>query len=530
MNGLIASPRRRTAARKQLFIPWVMNPPNDTPSVSTRATTGESHDDVEEESLDGMDEPPRRDVVSFFRPFASKYSDVPLQPIAIVQSRYNAVHHSWNKQAQHKSIKSWFRCSRSGPMHDPWWTSDIVVPGDVASTWNVNPVHGSGEFPLSKCDAELLSNETEGYDLLFDLCGDWKSCSNSVQFKSKKGAQRSAALNLLIALDIGGQPDRVGDSSDSYTTGGWNGATAEDSISTRNEASRTIRTERFQLQSIRYFGAVRNPDAKFISNRSPCMVQCVVSIKDVNCNELNESCIEVSSDFHHRKNDSFNGAFDELKFAMLARGATVEDIDNARSAMMRSGPNIAYEVTIPRWATANIESKCYLLELDFLVIKEGNEIPFSDAIGLDASAAARVGIMCGCAVYDDGFDLRDRLSADFTLSSSCWLPPLTSVPDDNVRVKMINQTEVTFSEMIQQMERTSPDMNLEDSRCPVTLTKCFNIILFEGGKTYGMGPAPGLSELLKRVAESNLVPGDRRSCMFVPLRPRSKSEICIQQR
>ncbi|KAL3823112.1 hypothetical protein ACHAXA_006442 [Cyclostephanos tholiformis] len=200
---------------------------------------------------------------------------------------------------------------------------------------------------------------------------------------------------------------------------------------------------------------------------------------------------------------------------MLARGVTV---DNMRSTMMVSRPNIEFEVTIPKWATAKIESKFYLLELDFVVMKERDEIPFSKAIGLDANAATRVGILCSCPMYDNGFNLRDRLYADFTLSSS------VSVSDDNVCVKMINQTEVTFSEMTQQIERTSPEINLMGGGCPVTLTKCFNYILFDEGKTYGMGGSAPFGDILKKVAKNSIARDGRQSCMFVPLCARSSSK------
>ncbi|KAL3810012.1 hypothetical protein ACHAXA_006127 [Cyclostephanos tholiformis] len=507
MNGLNASPRKKLSS-----IPWVMIPPN------VCATTDESQDDVELENLDGIEGPQERDVITFFRQFASNYSAVPLQPMAVVQSRYDAARHRRNKQAHSKSIKSWFRCHQSGPLHDLWWTSDIFLPDDVAATWNVNPVHRSGVFQLAKCEAELLSNITDGKDLLFDMCGEWRACPNAVQFKSKKGAQKSAALNLLIALDLGEQPDHVRYSPRSQTTETRNSVTVDDIISTCNEMSMTTQIERFRLKYIRYYGAVRNPGGKFVSNSNPCMVQCILSVEDVNFNDLNESCIEVSSDFHLEKSDSFNDAFDRLKCTMLARGVTVKDIDNMRSAMMVSRPNIEFEVTIPKWATAKIEFKFYLLELDFVVTKEGDEIPFSEAIGLDANAATRVGILCGCPVYDDGFNLRDRLYADFTLSSS------VSVSDDNVRVKMINQTEVTFSEMTQQIERTSPEIYLRGGGCPVTLTKCFNYILFDEGKTYGMGGSAPFGDILKKVAENSIARDDRRSCMFVPLCARSSSK------
>ena len=78
------------------------------------------------------------------------------------------------------------------------------------------------------------------------------------------------------------------------------------------------------------------------------------------------------------------------------------DTNYILSAMKASEPNIAYEVTLPRWATEKIESKFYLLELEFLAIKGGNEIPFSEAIGLGENLATQVGIVWSHSVYSDG--------------------------------------------------------------------------------------------------------------------------------
>jgi dsRNA-specific ribonuclease len=550
MNGLAASPRKKLS-----ITPWVKFPPESASACVTCEC--ESHND-EVESLDGIDTwktandecvghlsssvedgsngnngranatEKHRDVLSFFRLFLSSSSASPLQPIAVLQSRYDAIQHQQNKQAHSKSIKSWFRCQRSGALHDLWWTSDIVVPGDVAAIWNVNPVHGSGKFPLTTYQTELLSKETDGGNsplafeaclvplghLLLDLCGEWRQYSNTVQFKSKKAAQKSAALNLLIAVDLGEQPDYDCDSSDWHTNETRN-VVKEDGM----DSNGSTPNERFQLQSIRYYGAVQNPHGEFVSNCNPCAIQCIVSVKDVNCNDPNKSLLEVSSDFHQSTDDSFNDAFDKLNRRIKAHGATDDDSDSIMSAMKVSKPNIAYEVTLPKWATAKFESKFFLLELDFLVMKEGNEIPLSEAIGLDADVATRMGIVCGCGVYDDGYNERDKLSADFTLSS----PLCSVVSGENVRVMMTNQTEVTVSEMTQQIEeQASPVINLREWGCPITLTKCFNKILFDHGKTYGMGP-PVFGDFLTRISEDDLVPGGRRTYMFVPLCPRSTS-------
>ena len=565
MNGLDASRCKRLLSA----IPWVMMIPPEmdsstsacaAPSCCERGSNNDGTNNCEEaeESLDGMmvyhNGDDVDDVLSFFRPFLSSSSSSdydsasssgsppPLQPMAVLQSRYDALRREQNKQAHAVSIRSWFRCRRSGAMHDLWWTSEIVIPDDVASSWKVDVAHSSGKFPLpaASCyEAELLSSGMGGKnDLLFDLFGGWRpsySDTTTVQFKSKKAAQKSAAFNLLIAMDLGGEPPDYHE-PDSFTNnetgknkveeGGVNMVSTgggEISIS-------TMPKERFQLQSIRYHGAVRYPDGEFVSNCNPCTVQCIVSVvDDVDCgNNLSEESpfLDVASDSYQRNGDAFNDALDKLKCRMMVRGATVKDTDYIMSAMKASEPNnIAYEVTLPRWATEKIESKFYLLELEFLVAIKGggDEIPFSEAIGLGANAATRVGIVCGCSVYGDGFNLRDGLSADFTLPSSLRTD---LVGNDNVRVVMTNQTEVTVSEMIRQIERTSPAINVGgEGGCPIAFTKCFNIILFDEGKTYGMRPLPGFGELVKKISEDDLVlpSGRRRSYMFVPLRPRSSS-------
>jgi dsRNA-specific ribonuclease len=507
MNGLDASPCKRL-----LSAPWVIIPPEmDSSSASASCEWGSNGTNSEVESLDGMVY--SGNVLSFFRPFLSSSDSAgPLQPMAVLQSRYDAVRREQNKLAHSVSIKSWFRCHRSGALHDLWWTSDVVIPGDVAASWKVDVAHSSGIFPLATYEAELLSSGTCGNDLLVDLFGKWRQSSGTVQFKSKKAAQKSAAFNLLIAVDLGEQPGFEGDSSDSLTNETGNKVKGGDMVSTGSEISMTLPKERFQLQSIRYYGAVQYRDGGFVSNCNPCTVQCIVSVKDVDCNNLSESLLDVASDFYQRNDDAFNDALDKLTCRMMARGGTVMDTNYILSAMKASEPNIAYEVTLPRWATEKIESKFYLLELEFLAIKGGNEIPFSEAIGLDTNLATRVGIVCGYSVYGDGCNVRDSLSADFTLSSY-----------ENVRVVMTNQTEVRVSEIIQQIEQTSPVINLGEGGCPIALIKCFNKILFDEGKTYGMRPLPGFGELLTRISEDDLAPSGRRSYMFVPLRPRSSS-------
>ena len=52
-----------------------------------------------------------RDVVTFFSQYISKEGKPPMQPMSILQERYNVTHalqHKIDKQAQIKSIKGWF--------------------------------------------------------------------------------------------------------------------------------------------------------------------------------------------------------------------------------------------------------------------------------------------------------------------------------------------------------------------------------------------------------------------------------------
>ena len=445
------------------------------------------------------------DILSFFQTYLSTNYCSRHQPITVLQSRYPT-----------KSVKTWFQCNQHRELHDLWWTSDIILPKDVAVLWKVHPVHSSGNFPLTTnhehqdkatASALLLLTQTLGTDdLLHTLCGEWKlsSSKGTVQFKTKKAAQKSAAFNLLLSIELGSMKDKEVVEIDDIQV-----STARNNNTTR---------ERFELQVIRYHGAVTNSDGEFISNCNPCMIQCSVSIKVVNGSSTIDDCLmDITSDCHPSENDSFNDTVDKLRRGMMARGATDNDILHILTAMEVSKPNILYETTQPRWVNTALGSTLYLLELKYSVVTDGGEeIPLSEAIGLDASEAARVGIICGCGVYDVSSSSssnveRDWLSIDFTLCG-----------EDTVRVRMTNQTELTIPDMILQMKWASPKIDHRECECPITLIKCLNRIIFDEGKTYAKGPMPSVGNLLKRISEDGLVPtGCHRSYMFVPLRPRS---------
>ena len=93
-------------------------------------------------------------------------------------------------------------------------------------------------------------------------------------------------------------------------------------VSPGSKISMTLPKERFQLQSICYYGAVQYPDCGFVSNCNPCTVQCIIFVKDDDCNNLSESLLDVVSNFYQRNDDAFNDALDKLKCRIMARGAT----------------------------------------------------------------------------------------------------------------------------------------------------------------------------------------------------------------
>ncbi|KAL7543786.1 hypothetical protein ACHAXR_013378 [Thalassiosira sp. AJA248-18] len=440
-----------------------------------------------------------RDVLTFFLQFlpnssASSGCSQPLQPNAVLQSRYNTLQHKFNKQAEVKSIKEWFSDKSQGKSHEPWWTSEVVIPSDsIAKGWGLTKsVHSSGQLHLTRSEMEVLKKEYDGKDVLLDLCGKYRlSPTNNIEFKSKKAAQKSAVINLLLAMDLGNLPTVEGNPKN-------------DEPLVLSDASMVqhppVPKERFQLESIKYYGAAKN-EGELLSCDNPCMVQCIVSVKD----NLNQSVLEVITDFHQHEDDSLRDAFDKIRSRLLASGATSTETDSVFSAIKESKPNIGYEMILPPWATAPIEPRCYLYELEFNLCN-GSDSPL---------AATRMGILLG---EDLNCPHNFELCADLTFTS----PMFTADSNDGLRVRMCSRNEITLSEMTQQIKRASPKIKLETTEGPMTLATCFNIILFDHGKNYGMGPMPVWGELLKRLDEGKAEPGNR-TYLFLPLSAKSNT-------
>jgi len=149
-----------------------------------------------------------RDVLTFFRQFipivvdeGSNNNNVLQQPMSALQNRYNTLQHGINKQAQVKSIKSWFKDTKLGDSHAPWFTSSITIPpnDNICAMWGVKSYQFcSGQMNMTKSEKKVLNEATGGKDFLLDICGEYRVVSetNTIQFKTKKAAQKSAALNL----------------------------------------------------------------------------------------------------------------------------------------------------------------------------------------------------------------------------------------------------------------------------------------------------------------------------------------------
>ena len=150
-----------------------------------------------------------RDVLAFFRQFIpikvdvdSNNNNVLQQPMSALQNRYNTLQHRINKQAQVKSIKSWFKDTKLGDSHAPLFTSSIRIPpnDNICAMWGLKSNQFcSGQMNMTKSEKKVLHEATGGKDFL-DICGEYRVVSetNTIQFKTKKAAQKSAALNLLL--------------------------------------------------------------------------------------------------------------------------------------------------------------------------------------------------------------------------------------------------------------------------------------------------------------------------------------------
>ena len=119
-------------------------------------------------------------------------------------------------------------------------------------------------------------------------------------------------------------------------------------------------------------------------------------------------------------------------------------------------------------------------------------------------------------MYDDGHAKYETdLSAECTFGSN-----------GNVCVTMCNRTEITFAKMVQQVKSACLETGLDEdgSLAPINALKCFNVILFDHGKTYGLGPNPVWADLLKRLNEDQGWLGNRRTNLFLPLRSEPQND------
>ncbi len=509
-------------------------------------------------------------------------------PIILVQQLYRAAQ---SKYEPEKSIKPWFHFKEwKNETNNPCcWTCFIVVPPSLSKLWKLKShggIYSSGRILdaySDSIDMNKLQRNRNPLDALLDSCGEWwssveiqpaaplstsTSSSSSttltrkemIRFKSKRGAEKCAALNLLFAIEMGrlDNINELDESSIDYE-GNHLAAVSENSLRTNCGAHIKERDDdddddddviMFHLHKLQYYGNTQNPnDCDYLSRDNPCCIRCVVSVlcsaknggNDVRVSDDGDDAIlEVTSGWHNNAEDSMHDAFDKLNCKLhtmwmssssFSLGKNCANVENCMchilSEMKRRSKStiITFEETLPKWATAKIESKMYLHELEFSIVKNcgaeqgGEDIDdsrrtsLSKFIQLDDDVATRVGIICGCASLEAG------LSAEFE-----W----TRIADDDddaqhnmVHVAISNSTKVPLSDMKKQLDHISPAF--EEGECPISLMKCFNNVLFDYGKRYGMGPKPTWNELYDAVTkENNVEPGNSRSYMFVPLRPKSK--------
>ncbi|KAL3758875.1 hypothetical protein ACHAWU_003147 [Discostella pseudostelligera] len=508
-------------------------------------------------------------------------------PIALLQQLYNQTQ---PKQEQDKSIKPWFHYVDWKDDDNKYnWTCYIIVPASLIKLWKLKSsggVYYSGRLlgissslmntkkienddgdDADRCDGSDAENnftETTGLqadhdpldDALLHLCGEWSAVSVSpaatttcaksltenehIRFKLKKGAEKSAALNLLFAIAMERLDNDNEDTTINYEVDDVC-ASVESSSSNRIIPKQVVEggdEVRLQLHKLQLYGNVQYPENdEYLSRDNPCKVRCVVSVLNIaknGCGDGDDAIHEVTSDWHNNADDSIHDAYHKLKtkhetLSLHGNDAQMKKcMVNILSEMQKRSKTtiIAYEESLPNWATAKIGSKFYLHELEFSIVnncdtehteQSGDDVTdskktsMSKFMQVDDDAATRVGIVCGCASLEYG------LCADFE-----W----TGIADNDtqrvVRVAITNSTEVSHSDMMQQIEQVSPAIQLEEGGCPVSLTKCFNKIVFDYGKQYGMGPKPVWNELLDAVTSCNDVEfGNSRNFMFVPLLPKS---------
>ena len=477
---------------------------HDAFQTSTKDYGNGNHGKV---SLSASDD---RGVINFFNQFlpastTSAESATPqLQPMAVLQSRYSTLQHKIDKQAPHKSIKTWFEDISGGDNHDLWWRSKIRVPENVREEWGlISTCYTSGEFPLTRYEMDILDVRFDNDDILKCLCGEYKTngivdCETATTyFKTKKAAQKSAALNLLLELELGSiRSNEKEDGEDILDP-----LDDLDVIENDNVAN----SGRFQLESLKYMGQLKDPDGALLSNSNPTLFQCIALVKDTKCNE-NESIIEIKSNFDTNVDAAFNDTLDQMKSMLMDLGATNDDVYMLVLSMKESKPRqIEYQKAMPKWASAKLDDNLplYLHELQFDLVNNNCHIPLSEAIGLDKNAATRIGLVCGSPL--DG-----ELSARIALKPS-------SYQNENIRVLMRCKETVTKSEMLWQMQQVSFECGTKENQDPVLLLKCFNKVLLEQEKMCSIVSKIGLGDLLKEVTRDSLNSSGGSQYLFVPL-------------
>ena len=432
---------------------------------------------------------------AFLAQFLAAPGATPCQPLAVLQSRYSSLQHEVSRQAPARSVKGWFHDTRAD---EQWWTSTIVVPGDVAARWGVRTVHESGGFPLTLPEATAL-------------CGVHRTVLNTIQFKSKKGAQKSAALNLLLAMNRDGLPNSKGGVEEDGGSRSNEIASKDDLSISNNDYSPMKSKERFHLLSIEFHGTAKDPHGRVFSRSNPCMVRCTVSIRDPRCSDSKGDVFEIQSDLFHNEYEAKKATFDQLRALLVDRGATEDELDGVYAAMRTTKPTIAYALTVPPWAAARIGDQWHLYELEFSCRRRDRAaaVPLAEALGLDALAATRIGVACGGDLFA-GSALEKALRADFGLAMRRGRAEL--------RVRMCSRTVTSLADLGRQVREAVPKTELREGEGPATLARCFNIIIFDHGKKNGYGSNLQLScdDLLNRAERHG-----HRTCLFLPLHAHS---------
>jgi dsRNA-specific ribonuclease len=547
------------------------------------ADTDEFHDDITVTQVHETAAKQRRESAIFnyvqqFLPIATRTdaddtatgrTTISSNPTILLQNLYRSTQ---SKHEPTESIKAWFHFQElKGEMKECYqcWTCYIIVPPSLVKLWKLKSpggIYHSGRL------LGISPAHNDSLDELLDMCGEWclslapttespstaasaASSSQSsaeaidttneiIRFKSKKGAEKSASLNVLLAIEMG----RVEDSNEldniiNIEHEGDNHTTVSENPSNRQvhkEGGDDDYLVSLQLHKFQYYGSVLNPDeCDYLSRDNPCKIRCVVTVLYGagidNSSDDRDATIEITSDWQNNGDDAMHDAFDKLKckvqtmpmsssslspLSLHDKNAKMENcMSHIFSEMKKRSKStaISFEETLPKWATAKLESKIYLHELEFSIVndcaygQEGEEYQdrrrtaLPKFIQLD-DVATRVGIVCGGAPLEAG------LSADFE-----W-PGITGNDEIQLmRVVITNSKELQLSDLTLEFD----PVQFEEGECPLSLMKCFNKVLHDCGKQYGMGPIPTWKGLLDAVTEgSNVEPSNCRTYMFVPLRPK----------